>query len=89
MVAESNSRIFPIVITSGDEGSISSATFELLEGTHRSEAERTLGCFIPIQPPPLVKPASIETSRHWLSLSERYLWEADVPWLGEGPISGH
>ena len=83
MVAESNSSIFPILITSGDEGSISSATFELLllEGTHTSEAECTLRCFIPMQPPPLVKLASTENSQDWLSLSKRYLWKADVPWL--------
>lgn len=35
---------FPILIASGDEGNISSATFELLllEGSHTSEAESTL-----------------------------------------------
>ena len=43
MVAESNSSVFPILIASCDEGSVSSAILELLlEGIHTSEAKSTL-----------------------------------------------
>ena len=70
---------FPVIVLTCMEN------LQLIEKKEKIELkeskQKKLRCFIPMQPSPLVKPASIESSQDWLSLSKWYLWEADVPWL--------